>query len=412
MNDQELDQLVAATAPMDDTDVAALDLSGTDHELCEAIMSTPVIDTIGGPEPSDPDPTGEPDEISLHRPPSWRRWTVRAGIAAVTAAAAVTALVVVQPFGADAPGPLGDDGTAYAAELVEIAETVPRVLVTADGWEITHADDMGTDYGDMAYDGPGDATIDLSWSDLTIPRDPDAEGPAQPVLETYDDVVASFESSPGDRRLDDVDVAGHPAAVFASLDEDGELGSTFYSTVLWQDGDYVVTLLVGPLDEESLRELASSVQEVDVDTWLSAMPESVIDTADRASAVQEMLADIPVPEGFDAAALEDANGGAGQEYHSIGADVTGEVVCAWVDVWAAAKASGDTAGAQAAVDAVGTSRDWDVLHEMDTQYESDWPETVWEVADSMAGDGTLPAGPGALPLEQEVVNLLGCDGAG
>jgi hypothetical protein len=410
MNDQELDRLVAATAPMDDSDVAILDLSGTDHELCEAIMSTPVIDTIGGPEPSDPDPSGEPDEIGLHRPPSRRRWPVRIGIAAVTAAAAVAALVVVQPFGADAPGPLGEPDTAWAAELVEVAEAVPRVLVTADGWEVATADDVGTDQGSLIYDSPDETTLDVAWRDLTIPTDPDAEGPAESRVETYEDVLASFESNDSE-RLDDITVAGHQAAVFVELGPAGEDTSSAYYTVLWQQGDYLVFLLAGPTDEASFRELAASVQQVDVDTWLSAMPETVIASANRAAVVQAMLTDIPVPDDFDTTALEDADGAVGQEYHSIGADVTGQVVCAWVDVWGAARASGDTAGAQAAVDAVGTSRDWDVLHEMDTRYESGWPEVVWEIADSMAADGTMPAGDGPRPLEQEVPNALGCPGA-
>jgi hypothetical protein len=414
MNDRELDQLVALTAPVGDVDVAALDLSGTDRDLCEAIMSTPPIETVGGTGSSGPDPAGDVDEITVRRQPSRPRrrlrWPVRVGVATVAAAAAVVALVVVQPFGSDAPEPLGGgDDTAFAAGLVDMAETLPRILITADGWEIASADEFGTEYGTLTFDGPGDAGFELTWTNLTIPRDPDAAGPAEPRLETFEEIVAGYENA-GDVRLGDLTVAGSQATAFAIGGPEGEPGSTGFYAVLWQQGDHAVVLLVGPTDETSLQTLMSSVQEVDVQTWLSAMPQSVVESANRAALVREMLADIPVPEGFDTTTLQNADG-AVEDYHTIGADVTGEVVCAWATSWASARASGDTAAAQAAVEAVGSSRNWNVLREMDRRYQSDWPEVVWEIADDMAaGATTIPnGGGGEQPLEQAVTETLGCD---
>ena len=53
------------------------------------------------------------------------------------------------------------------------------------------------------------------------------------------------------------------------------------------------------------RPMLASLHEVDVDTWLSAMPASVVQPAQQAEAVDEMLAGIPLPPGFDPASIRD-----------------------------------------------------------------------------------------------------------
>ena len=76
MNDTELDELIAATARVSDADVARWDLTGPEHELCEAIMSTgptsSARETMEGirSSPGDQLPLGDeptPPEISLTR---------------------------------------------------------------------------------------------------------------------------------------------------------------------------------------------------------------------------------------------------------------------------------------------------------------------------------------------------------
>ena len=86
----------------------------------------------------------------------------------------------------------------------------------------------------------------------------------------------------------------------------------------------------------------------------------------------------------------------GDRYH-FGAAVTGAVTCRWIQQYATAVDASDDAAATEASDALGTSRDWDVLREMDA--EGDYPEVVWEISrDVVRGD--VPA---------EYAQGLGCD---
>lgn len=67
---------------------------------------------------------------------------------------------------------------------------------------------------------------------------------------------------------------------------------------LWTSGGHPVELMVKGVDRQALDGLLSPVQDVDVDTWLSAMPPGVVKPIDRAATVDGILAGIPVPSGF------------------------------------------------------------------------------------------------------------------
>ncbi len=98
---------------------------------------------------------------------------------------------------------------------------------------------------------------------------------------------------------------------------------------LWADDDGRV--LEFRADAPSLAEfvgMLNALKRVDVDAWLSAMPASVIKLADRATVVREMLADIPLPPGFDAKKLEE--GDLLKDRYQLGANVAGAVACAWI----------------------------------------------------------------------------------
>jgi len=77
--------------------------------------------------------------------------------------------------------------------------------------------------------------------------------------------------------------------------------------------------------------------------------------------------------------------------------VAGGVACAWIDRWATARDTGDTATADEAVAAVRSSREWPILQEMNA--EGDYPEFLWETGDEMAGDE---------PVEEDAAESLGC----
>ena len=66
---------------------------------------------------------------------------------------------------------------------------------------------------------------------------------------------------------------------------------------------------------------------VDVRTWLAALPANIV-TPDRAgAAAAEVLADVPLPPGFDVGSL-DVRGA--DDPYQFGAAMTGRVGCAWI----------------------------------------------------------------------------------
>jgi hypothetical protein len=82
---------------------------------------------------------------------------------------------------------------------------------------------------------------------------------------------------------------------------------------------------------EECRGVAATLQNVDVDTWLSAMPDSVIKPNGRAVAVNKMLEDIPVPDSVDVDELKSR--GVVSDRYQLGAQVAGAVACGWIDQW-------------------------------------------------------------------------------
>ena len=76
------------------------------------------------------------------------RFAIVAGAAAAATAVAV-GLVTMTPTGNDSAQ--STPNSAYADELVAVAEGAPRLLMTADGWSITRADEFGAEYGELEF---------------------------------------------------------------------------------------------------------------------------------------------------------------------------------------------------------------------------------------------------------------------
>jgi hypothetical protein len=334
------------TATDDDTRLAA-HLSRTLHAVAETVTD----DSAAAPGPS-------------------RRRLPRFAFASAAVALAVGGLVVLQPFGTQ-------DRSGWTADALEVAESAPRLLVTAEGWAITDADEFDVDSGQMTFAGP-EGELELSWGTNGT---------------TFDYDVRLFELAESVDRRPDVIVAGREAALF-------DYGGHF--AALWREGAYGVEVRgLGPSVDEFL-EIVGTIEQVDVTTWLEAMPAVVVSADARAAAVEEMLADIPLPEGLDPASLDPRSGAVTSRY-DLGAHVTGHVACAWADQWISATKAGDSAAAGQAVEAMGTSRDWEILDEMNE--EGEWPETVWEYADALATDGSIHAG---MTILENGLPGLGC----
>ena len=298
-----------------------------------------------------------------------RRRLLRIAAPAVAAAAAATVLALALTDGGAEP--------AWAAALVRVAEAAPRLLVDDGDWEITRADQFSVDYGEMTFAKSG-RELDLKWTSNTELAD---------YVEKRASELADLGTAPaaaGEARL-----LRYP-------------GTDEYVAV-WAHGDYVVEARGRATDVESFKALLASLHEVDVDTWLSAMPASVVHPAQQTGAVDEMLAGIPLPPGFDAASIPTSD--AVRDRYQLGAQVAGTVACAWIDRWVTARRDGDEAAVREAVDAMATSTSWPILREMNA--EGDYPEVLWGLAAAMETGGSVPAGR-PMTVEETYAESLGC----
>lgn len=336
MNDQELDRLIAQANPFGTDTVRQLPVAGAESDLLEDILTAPTATPVSVP--------GRPR----------RRRTLL-----VAAAAAVIAT------GVGIGGALFPDGnpaapsSAYAAQVVAVAEANPRLLLDKPGWKVIGIGQFTKEAGEMHLSN-GKQSLSVHWR------------PA----ELYND----FADDRGDNSLKQpIEFLGQHGTLFVSENGRGANIAHTYTTVLPVRGVNFLEIRTDTGSEQAYRELLAALKPVDVNTWLDALPASAVKPTDTAKVVTEMLADIKVPAGFDPKPLQE--GGLSDRYE-LGAKVTGAVTCAWVKEWEKAKAAGDAAGVKTAVTTMAGSRSWKVLLEM--QKRGAWPEAIWEIADAMA----------------------------
>ncbi|TDD58178.1 hypothetical protein E1263_20320 [Kribbella antibiotica] len=335
MNDRELDRLIARANPYGDDTVRQLPTGGAESDLLEDILTTT--------EPA----------TRLH-PGRRRRLTIGVA-AAVSIAAAVAVVGAVLPK--DSPvAPFVAPQSAYAAEVRAIAEANERILINDPAWKITVVDEFTKDRGEMKF-ANGDETFQITWY------------PAKDYKLIHKDRVdASSKHEPAQ-------VLGQQGTFFLAK------GSTSdFSVLLPPKGAPFVELRTYAGTQEAFQALLTKLKQVDVETWLNAMPETVVRPEKVRAAVDEMLTEVTVPKGFKTAPLYKATV---IERYQLGARVTGAASCAWLDQWTAARKSGDKAKAAEAVTAMQGSKSWKILKEMDAA--GDYPESIWNYADEIAG---------------------------
>ncbi len=366
-----IDQLVAQAVPVGDDELDALALDALEAQLCAAIVAQP-----------------RPAGRAARRRRLLPSGRIRGRVAVALAVAVCAALVLA------ATSFLGaDQGTqrAWAAEAVRVANAVPRLLIDAPGWKIERADEFSVDVGEMTFAGGG-RRLDLKWNRV---------GPGAPVTDGRKDDAES-------RIVARTRVLGRSALIYRV----GPGRADDYFAGVWRQGGYELELHSGwpgpqVRDAGELVAVLHTLRAVGVDEWLSAMPASVVLPNDREKVVRAMLADIPVPAGFDAARL--TAGDAIRERYQLGALVAGAAACAWIEQWVSAKRTGDAAAQAQAVRAMGTSRSWKILREMHP--EAGFPRIVWQYADAIAGSGTVMGGR-VLTVEESVGDALGCGEGG
>lgn len=350
--------LLGAANPVGRETLKRLELGAGAAELCDALIACP---------------RAAPATTAARRPRRTRRVTAPRTFGSL-AAAGVLAVVLVFTLGRQG----GDGATAWAAPLVKLAESSPLVLVDAPGWTVTRMDEQDAVEGEMSF-ANGDHRADLSWrrGSLAMWQDDRRHGAALVV-----------------RR----NVLGAPAQVAEYAGSHGEPLPDF--TAIWPEHGRVLELRANSATLAEFEALLAALARVDVDRWLSAMPASVVKVGDRAGVVEAMVADIPLPPGFDLAALKAEE--LARDRYQLGAEVTAAVGCTWIKRWDDARRRGDDARAQQAIAAMASSHHWKVLDQM--QAEGAWPEIFREMADAMRGDGTYFK----RPLTDAVQEGLGC----
>lgn len=316
---QLLDRLVADVAPIRDVDIEAAEL--------DASVDALIAEVLGSSDPAATRPVAVP---SRRRP-----WRLRLAISAAVVAVAAGLLILLG---------VGSNGSpsqpAFAAAAVRVAEANPRLLVTAPGWSVVRADEFQIDSGDVAF-SDGTHTLDVTWY------------PAK----YYDLYYSDRDEVDSDPEF--FDLLGQKTRTVAYSDRD-------FATMLPPQGHVFLEIRSGieggGMTFEQYRALIDSLEPVDVETWLAAMPPNVVKPTDRAAVVDEMLADVPLPPDFDATTLRTDDGVV--DRYQLAARSLSAVTCAWVDEWVAATRAGDAASAQAAVDALEVAAGAAILEEM------------------------------------------------
>lgn len=320
----------------------------------EAVDVEPDIDRV----------LGAPRESNVVPLSSGERRRRRAAVMVVGAAAAV--FVAIVAYSVSAPGQddvevnapaasPGDDATPGSAEP---SSSLPRYVVTQDGWQLDYVDQPSSSYSETTFSDGADNSLQLT----------------------------SFKGGPPttdeDPRSWTMTIDGTPALAFDLTD---------YYSAWWFIGDYGFELRGDTFaSREDFEAVAATVTQVDETEWLAALPEDMVHPDDLASEVDAALEGVSLPPGLDSEgvlAATDRRVGARDQVRTAAVDV---VVCAWIQQWSDAKAAGDTDALNEAVSAMSSSREWPLLAE---KAGGPWTQAIWEVADAMAADEPAEAWP-------------------
>jgi hypothetical protein len=360
----QLQKLLTAANPLTAERARGLPVADAQDELVKAVMA----------------------ERQFARPagavPRVRRRRVFTRVALAGAAAAIVLVALLSLW--DDSGNQGS-GTAWAAEQVRFAEASPLLLLGGTEWRVEYADEQSEEMGEMRFRrGPatGASSAELHW------------GRGGGIDRWLEDRAASAA------RTTTAPVLGTTAHVYQY--EGGTPGHRDITALFRYDGR-VLEFRAGAADLDAFKALLATLKPVDTDTWLSAMPASVIKTRDRGSTIKEMLRGIPLPPGFDPEDIK--GGGLTKDRYQLGATVTGTVACQWFKRWSDARKAGDRVKEREATAAMATAKDWPILEEM--AKEGAYPDVMFAFAAAM------PSGEwDGRPLIGDVNPALGCEELG
>jgi len=354
--------------------VSRLPIEAGRAELLEEIMSTVAPDRQ----------TAEPTAPSRHR----ARWLVPLAVAATVASVASAPLWW---GGGDQGGP---EVSYHAA--VDSPGTGYRAVLTAPGWQVESTEEDSKYGGEVVYDKGGQQLAitwypEESYQDYLLDRQhivesplsdtPTATGSASALAMGESEGTSTGSAPTGTTEGDPVTVLGVPGHLWAYTEQD-------HTVMREPQLDHWMEFRGQGMDRVAFEELLTQLKLVSLAEFESALPSSFATAADRPAAIQEILSGIEevtgatVPAGTTLDTTSDE-----QDPYQLGAEISGQYACAWIAEFADAKGSGDQGRADEAARVMGTSRQWPILNQMNA--DGDYPEVVWEYADTMAG-GQVP----------------------
>lgn len=258
------------------------------------------------------------------------------GLALGVGSACLAAVVALLVF-AGLPGG-GRGGPEFATAAIEVAEANPRLLVTEPGWSVTRADQFEADSGEITF---SDGSHDLS--------------------------IVWYPARFYDRYLHDRALVSTPvrSTLLGRTATTVDYSREEYATMLAPEGKVFLEIRAKLGSKAAYDAVLGSLRPVDVDTWLAAMPASVVRPEDRVAAVEVALRGVPLPPDFDRAALEQED--TVRDHYAFAIEVASAVACGWVESWLAAKRAGDAETAAAAVRAMSTAPRWPLMQGREMQ---------------------------------------------
>ena len=215
------------------------------------------------------------------------------GLAGATAAA-VAIVVLVVGGGNDSQPPQPD----FSANLVRYAESTPLLLLELPGWHVQYLEQQSSGSGDIRF-GADKGRRHQKWMRLFwLP----ANGPG---VNWHAFLHPTVDRTPGRRfttRLEALGVTAHVDTRAESAPQYGSPGDHEMSAA-WKENGRIIFLVTRVPDVGTFLERIEGLRKVDAQTWLAAMPASVIKPMEYAPTVNEMLKGVPLPPGFDPSSI-------------------------------------------------------------------------------------------------------------
>ncbi len=374
MNTRGLEMALAAADPVGQGRLDGLDLEAMEAEL---------LADLDGEQPA-ARPLGA-DLPSRRRP---RRLALALGTAVLAAVAA--AIVIL------AAGTSEHPSRAYGADLVRFAESSPLLLLEGPGWRVQNVNEERRREG---VEGSMEFVTGrpIPYESISVTGNeklayesgmfPPAVRQRRVELFWHQGALQEWISMrretlhPHGQRWIELPVLGTTAHVDTRAEfypNQGGPGNRMM-VALWSEDGYVLEMRAAVPDQAAFEERLSWLTEVDLQTWLDAMPADVVKAGDHDAVVREMLRGVPVPSDFTPALVPDE--GLNTDRSRVADSVTNTVSCLWFRQWGEARRAGDRAAELEAVRAMATVKRWPIVRQIEK--EAGYPETLLKLVKSM-----------------------------